>query len=351
MLTKKLKTVRFQLYHSFENLVAGLLAPILPLGYLENQIRPPVIIPYYHIVSDERVEHVIHLFSYRTTEQFKADLEFFLKNYQPVGLEDLLSAVATGRRLKERAFLLSVDDGFRETHDIMAPILKSKGVPAVFFITTAFLDNKTLGHRHKASILAEHFARLKNRPPIAEKLAEVLKCHDSSHPGIIKAIMSRDNMGRETLDNMASVLEVDFESYLSGVQPYLTTSQVRSLIQDGFHIGAHSVDHFHYGTLTPGEQLAQTSDSVTFIRQKFGLNYSLFAFPYSDSGVHASLFEALGGEIDVFFGTSAFRRDRIKKLVQRFWMEDTSDSAEKILKSLYVRNKVREFAGLNKRNR
>jgi peptidoglycan/xylan/chitin deacetylase (PgdA/CDA1 family) len=351
VLTTKLKTLRFQLYQIFEEHVTNMLAPVLPLNFLEKRVRPQALVPYYHLVSDEKVEHVIQLYSYRNTNQFKADLDYFLKHYQPVELADLLAAVGTGRELKEKAFLISVDDGFREVHDVMAPLLKQKGVPAVFFITTAYLDNQTLGYRHKASILAERFDQRNHSRPTMNKIAGVLGCSVGSRPAVKKALLSRNIRDHETLDHIASVLEVNFESYLSDVQPYLTTAQVRALIRGGFYIGAHSVDHFPYGTLTPAEQFAQTDVSMALVKQRFGLDYSLFAFPFSDHGVRASFFEAFSGQIDLFFGTSAFCRDPIQNNVHRFWMENTDDGARLILERLYARHQVRELFGLNQKKR
>ncbi len=350
-LPENLRALRFQLYHAFENQVTFLLAPIVPRDRLERRLRPPVLIPYYHLVSDERVGHVIHLFSYRNTDQFKADLDFFLKYYRPIDLADLLAAVRSGRPLKEKAVLLTFDDGFREIHDVVAPILKQKGVPAIFFITAAFLDNQTLGYRHQASLLVERMHQLNPTPRTVKEVSRVLGCANGSRGSLVKKLVSRDGMDSKTLDGVASVLEVSFKQYLSDVQPYLTTVQLNDLVREGFHIGGHSINHFPYRTLTPSEQITQTSESTRTLRQAFGLDYSVFAFPYSDAGIRASFFEALDARIDLFFGTSAFSSDRISKIVQRFWMEDTSAPADTILNRLYIRHHVRELFGLNKAKR
>jgi hypothetical protein len=185
-LPENLRALRFKLYHALENQATFLLAPVLPRDRLERRIRPPVLIPYYHLVSDERLAHVIHLFSYRNTDQFKADLDFFLKYYQPIDLADLLAAVRSGRPLKEKTVLLTFDDGFREIHDVVAPILKQKGVPAVFFITAAFLDNKTLGYRHKASLLVERIDKLCRSRHTVKKIAQVLNCGNGGRRGLKK---------------------------------------------------------------------------------------------------------------------------------------------------------------------
>lgn len=347
----KLKTIRFRLYRSIENQTANLLAPVFPLGFWETRVRPTFFAPYYHVVSDERVAHVIHLHTYRNTAQFDADLDYFLEHFRPIEPDDLLEAAREGRPLREKTFILTVDDGLREVHEVIAPRLKQKGVPAIFFITTAFLDNRTLGYRHKASLLVERLDRQTPASAVAGKVARMLGCADASIEGIRSAILSTGNGDVDALDAIATVMDVDIDGYLADVQPYMTSDQVHALIRDGFYIGAHSVDHVPYKTLTPAEQLTQTRESVAQIRRQFELDYALFAFPFSDSGVRASFFAALDGQVDLFFGTSAFCHDSIKNNLHRFWMENTPLGAEDILKDLYARCRVRALFGLDKKKR
>jgi peptidoglycan/xylan/chitin deacetylase (PgdA/CDA1 family) len=186
---------------------------------------------------------------------------------------------------------------------------------------------------------------------ILKNVAQVLGCDNGGRGSLAKKLMSRDGVDSKTLDGVASLLEVSFEQYLSDVRPYLTTVQVAALVHDGFHIGGHSINHLHYGTLTASEQISQTIDSTHLVRQRFGLDYSVFAFPYSDSGIRASFFKKLEGHIDLFFGTSAFCRDRANNIFQRFWMEDTLAPAAKILNRLYVRHEIRALIGLNEAKR
>ena len=44
--------------------------------------------------------------------------------------------------------------------EVVAPICLEKGAPATFFLTTAYLDNRTLGFRHKASVLIDACDRI-----------------------------------------------------------------------------------------------------------------------------------------------------------------------------------------------
>ena len=70
-------------------------------------------------------------------------------------LLDVIAWVRGETILPPNSFLLTFDDGFREIYDIIAPILLDKGIPATFFISSGFLDNRELCYQHKASLLVE----------------------------------------------------------------------------------------------------------------------------------------------------------------------------------------------------
>jgi hypothetical protein len=66
-----------------------IVAPLIPLRHWQRWGRPPVLLPFYHLVSDENPSHVRHLYPVRSVRQFRDDLDFFLKNYRPVPLSAL----------------------------------------------------------------------------------------------------------------------------------------------------------------------------------------------------------------------------------------------------------------------
>ena len=138
----------------------------VPFGRLQQWGRPPLFLPFYHLVSDENPSHVRYLYPVRTVRQFRDDLDFFLKNYQPVPLEALwpLAENPAQQPSGRPAMHLSFDDGLRECHDVVMPILLEKGVPATFFLNPDIVDNRDLMFRYKASLLHEAGACQPIRP-------------------------------------------------------------------------------------------------------------------------------------------------------------------------------------------
>ena len=85
---------------------------------------------------------------------------------------------------------------------------------------------------------------------------------------------------RPVLDRIAELLDVDFQVFLREHKPYLTSDQVRSLQDDGFHTGAHSADHPLYSDLDLPGQLNRAFDSLAAIARTCHPPHTLFSFPF-----------------------------------------------------------------------
>lgn len=324
-----------------EKIVSRIFSKI-PFFISGRLIGTNLIIPYYHMVSDDEVHHIKHLYRYKTIKQFKADLEFLLKKYSPIGLFDILDFLKSGRSLPGNALLLTFDDGFREMNDTVAPILLEKGIPATFFLSSALIDNKRLCYQHKASLLVDHFQKMVSSS-LKEKIREMLLKNQVECNNIRSGILSIKYQQKDVLDEIAKLTGVDFNDYLLRNKPYLTSGQIKRLIKAGFSIGAHSIDHPLYSSLSLKDQLYQTIESIKEIRDRFGLDYGAFAFPHSDNNVSEKFFLELysSGLADISFGTSGITNDSFSNNLQRFSLEKPFLPAGRIIALQFARKLIK----------
>lgn len=304
----------------------------VPLDLWHSLLNVKLVIPHWHIVSDNNVKHVSGIYDYRSLRQFKADLEFFLRFYKPISLQDVIRHLEGGRRLPKRGFLPTFDDGFREIYDVVAPILLSKGVPAVFFLITSAIDNHELCYPQKKSLLI-HALRSQGDPNVKREVSRLLTeagVNGSDLPSRIRSIYYRK---RQVLDDIGCVLRCHFAAYVDSVQPYLTSDQIRDLIEKGFDIGAHSIDHPLYSELNLVEQLIQTRESMRWISDNYQYECQAFAFPYRDAGISSEFFKkAFSDErLKVSFGIGGLLNHFFPRNLPRFSMERTDRPASQIL--------------------
>lgn len=305
----------------------------IPFTVLKNIQKQKLLLPLYHIVSDDKVPHVLHCYSYKNIKQFENDLDILLKHFNPISLGDLMKIINKKGELHQKSFLLTIDDGYREIYDIIAPILLKKSIPAVFFLNSDFVDNKTMSYRNKASLLIDS---LENKNYHFNDLQLLLKENDIVNDNLKSAILSIQYHQKEILNDIAKIMDIDFNLYLKEKKPFLTTEQISKLIEDGFDIGSHSIDHPLYKYLSLNEQLKQTHESFNFLKDKFPMPYRAFAFPHNDKGVKDFFKEThYNGDIEISFGTSGFNKGFCNNNLQRQSMENTNDSAKEIYKDLF----------------
>jgi len=340
------KNLKYFLYSNAEKGFSNIFSYFLSFSILQLFEKSNIFIPYYHLVSDNRsIPHTKHLFRHRDISQFKNDLDFFLIHFEPISLFDLIDSIKNHKSFKKKSFLLTFDDGYREIYNIVAPILKSKGIAATCFLTTDFLDNKNLSIRNKASILLEKLYQ--EKVSVKKKVNKIFQKYNLKFTNLVTGFFSIPSDKIFVLNEIADLLNISFSEYLKDNKPYLSSSQVKKLLNSGFTIGSHSLDHLLYSRIKFKEQIHQTINSTKTLGNNFLINYRAFAFPYSDHSVSKEFYENLNKYVDIFFGTSGLMRDNIRKSIQRFPMENDNFDAERILKKLFLSKIFRICFGIN----
>jgi peptidoglycan/xylan/chitin deacetylase (PgdA/CDA1 family) len=313
------------------------LLKIIPTRIVIKITGQKVIFPFYHAISDEEIIHIKHLYKVRNSKAFEKDLDFMLGNFTPIDYNTLIYNITNGQSFKENSFLLTFDDGLREFHDIVAPVLLRKGVPAICFLNSDFIDNREMFFRYKASVLVEKVNS--SKATTLKKIEKWFLNKEIYHYNIAQFILSINYKERNYLDELAAILDVDFKDYLKKHSPYLSAAQINTLINQGFAFGAHSIDHPKYADLDICQQIFQTNQSLKEITSSFNLHYKLFSFPFTDTGIAGQFFDEVFNPghplADITFGCAGLKKDVYKRNIQRIPVEIDNFPAEDIISGEY----------------
>lgn len=312
----------------------------VPMGWVRPLSGVSLVVPFYHMVSDVYVPHVSNLYRFRTIAEFTADVEFFARHFEPVTLGDIVDALNGIRTLNRPCCHLTFDDGFREMHDVVAPILQRAGVPATFFLNTAFLDGGGLAHYNAISVLLDSIrSQSSYSSAVAARLESLLPAPTNECANLRQRMLSIKYAQRSLVGPLAEVLNLDLDQYVREVQPHLTSKQIAKLLNKGFNVGSHSHDHSLYSDLSLSQQISQTRISMELLEKRFGVSPRAFAFPHNDTGVEEHFFAAVFSErlLDVSFGTSGLVAHFHPRNIERFTMEKTSAPASRILARQFTR--------------
>jgi len=294
------------------------------------------IFPFYHVVSDEHLPHLSHLYHYRNQSQFEEDLEVLLKDFAPVSIEDYLNGKASAEGKAQ--MVLSFDDGLIECHRYIAPLLKEKGIPAVFFLNNDFIDNRGLFFRYKASLLIEHIGK---DPLLSKKAAQFM---DVPPEQLTRTLLMISSKNQSLLDGLSQDLGFDEAGYLSNRPVYMSTEHIGDLKKWGFHLGAHGSNHSEFFEMEENSMAAQVQLSVKDLQKRFNLNSSYFAFPFTSDGIPPGVIKQIleEGIAEVLFGTAGLKHTGIRNFIQRIPMEFEGRSAKEVLlaESFYYLMKI-----------
>lgn len=325
------------------NILRGI-AAVLPFSSLKKLTDTSVFLPFYHLVSDNKVPHVNHLYQVKNIRTFEKELDFLLKHYQPISLEELIGITKSNNLPKKYLMHLSFDDGLKECHDVIAPILIKKGIPATFFLNSEFINNKRLMFRYKVSLCLDEIFKKSNteQTSILNSASSIFKKHH-----LEKADYTEDQL----IDDFANkYLDLDFNQFLITDQPYLNSDQIFSMIKQGFTFGSHSMDHPLYASISLEDQIIQTLESQKLIESNYNLDYRVFAFPFTDNAVTKQFFNEIFEieKFDLSFGTAGLKKDSVSRNLQRFPMEQKIDRSVKIeLGKEYLWSALRSFLNKN----
>ena len=266
---------------------------------------------FYHVVSEAPLPYVKHLFLHRNVDGFRSDLEFFASRFNFVTYSEVVAHKNGNYALPPFPLFLSFDDGFRECHQIVAPQLLELGIPATFFLTTSAIDNFEMIPAHVKSLCIERILALTSR--VSRNVASELNINvtdvglNDKDALLIYVRGIRDYYkDKELLVKLSELLELQIDTFLTINQPYLTSDQVRGILDDGFNIGSHAVHHVKLQDIPNTNRESEVHRSVETIRSGFGIDRMGFAFPNNSAGISHHWIESVLNEcpsVELVFDT------------------------------------------------
>lgn len=186
-----------------------------------------------------------------------------LKRRGPIlSLPDVVSALREGRSLATNASVITFDDGYANNADVAAPILRSLNVPATFFITTDFIDQRL---RLWVDRFELAFSRLHGTNLVADT---------TERERLKKLPTDERERALADLEQQAGT-----QNLTAPLHRAMTWAQVRKLIEDGFEIEAHTKTHPILTRCSPEQVSEEIIGSKRRIEQECGVSCEHFAYP------------------------------------------------------------------------
>jgi len=214
---------------------------------------------------------------------FAAALNFVTRYYTPVSLQDVL-ADSDGRNLPPRALLVTFDDGYASVMESAAPLCAKLGVPAIFFLNAAFLDNYRLAPDNLVCYVANVLGmKTINAAVRVVKGADGprLQCLGEVFAGFFPTISLAER--QVFLDALVRLSGINERQLAEEAGLYVTSRQVCELASFGFEIGNHTYTHVRCRSLKPENFDDEVDRNKASLEAVSGRKVRSFSVPYGSS--------------------------------------------------------------------
>lgn len=210
-----------------------------------------------------------------TAPAFERHMRWLRRFFRVLPLETSVEQLRTGT-LPPRSVAITFDDGYADNHEVALPILRRLGLPATFFIATAFLD----GSRMWNDTVIESVRRWPSDTLTFEPLevGDVSLRSDADRMRaiglLIGALKRRPLAERQALaDALHDRVGVALPA------PMMTSGQVLELHRSGMTIGAHTRRHPILSVLPPSEAHEEIRGGKQDLEDLIDAPVRLFAYP------------------------------------------------------------------------
>jgi len=209
-----------------------------------------IVLTYHGVVSS--IPNPDRQYEYRNmvlAKDFRWQLDFLSCYYHKISIEQFMNFIEGKINLPPNPFLITFDDGYRNHFQIASPLLKEKGVSAIFFIISGFIGTREeMLWTDQITYLLFATKKEKVRVIIGDEVEFSLETEKLRQLASKKIRNFLKSASKEEVERVISTLRVqlnDVENFPSDEHKqryeFLDWSEVIQLSKAGMVIGSHTI--------------------------------------------------------------------------------------------------------------
>ncbi|MFO8155711.1 MAG: polysaccharide deacetylase family protein [Thiohalospira sp.] len=251
---------------------------------------------------------------------FRWHMRFLRRHFNPLPLDEAVQRLRAGS-LPSRAVCVTFDDGYADNATVALPVLREEGVPATFFIATAYLN----GGRMFNDTVIETIRRLpQGSVDLEPEGLGVREIHGDPDRRQLagEVILALKYLELEERRARAAALGERFGVKLPD-DLMMTDAQVRDLADNGMGIGGHTLTHPILARLPREAAFHEMRAGKEALERLLERPVTLFAYPNGRPGKdyspeHVAMARDLGFEAACSTAWGTARRDSDPYQLPRF---------------------------------
>ena len=221
-----------------------------------------------------------------TIDDFKEQIAYVKKYYNPISAYDLMDAVESGSDLPPQPLLLTFDDAYIDHFTEVFPVLDKEKLSGCFFPPAkCILENLVLNVNKIHFILACVTDRSVLVNYIYQSLGESRslyqlesnevywqKCGVASRYDPAEVMFVKYMLQRELPEKLRNIITDElFKKFVSNDEQafskelYMSIEQISCLQRNGMYVGSHGFDHYWLNSISEGDQRKEIALSLEFL--------------------------------------------------------------------------------------
>jgi peptidoglycan/xylan/chitin deacetylase (PgdA/CDA1 family) len=225
--------------------------------------------------------------AYRNTvslREFRRQMELLARWFHPVSAADVAAWLEDAKQLPDRPVMVTFDDGFRNNLEHAAPVLRRLGIPALIHVATGYVGSTRPLWAEEVRLricawpepVVPMPGSLPDVPAPADTDARV-ELADRVR-GLCKHLPGPE--ARTYLERLRSApLPAADAQQADDLLAFLSWDDVRTLRDQGFDIGSHTVGHPILSRCNGAELARELAKSKAAIERETGRECSAIAYP------------------------------------------------------------------------
>lgn len=245
------------------------------------------------------------------------------RHHHPMSLTQLAAILRAGETPPPDTIVFTIDDGYRDFHDVAWPILREHGVPATFFVTTGFVDGALWLWPDQIGWLLDHAETLPERLASCgialDAGARQARSAGAAWQLLIDHLLAQsDTRKHELIALLAAELGLTLPARAPDDYAPVSWDQLRRMQDEGLDIGGHTHTHPTLPKVAAADLPGELDHCLARLDAELGTRPRTFCYPNGQpvdySAAVAAAVERAGFTCAVVAHADAARHDDLYAL-------------------------------------
>lgn len=256
--------------------------------------RSKLLVLMYHRFSEQEE------FGKTSRRTFETQLRYLTRHYKVISLNEAVTRLRESTKLPQRAAVITIDDGYRDSYDIAFPVLTELGLPATIYLVTEFVAGNCWIWTDKARHILSKTAKERLAFQVGDKLLHL----DFGRSGSRLALAASVNAELKKLPDLekdgrilklSELAEVPVPHKVTEGYESLSWDQAREMSRKRVEIGSHTATHPILTNVDSSRLEDEINRSRAVIEREIGSNSVHFCYPNGNvSGRERDAVQAAG---------------------------------------------------------